>query len=69
MEEELKEKIAELELNIKALLDCREWTERTHQDAYDFTFKSGPHRTAWENLARLTNWVATPEEKIEDGWY
>ena len=63
---ELNDKYAELESTVKALLDCREWTERTYEDAYDFTFKGGPHRTLWNNLARLTNWMPLPEPPTEE---
>jgi hypothetical protein len=54
--------ITSLVEHVKALLDCREDTERTYEQAYDFTFKSGPHREHWNALAALTNWTPKPEE-------
>ena len=50
-----------LEERVKALLDCREATERTYEDAYDFTFKSGIHSDHWEALIELTGWKPNSE--------
>jgi hypothetical protein len=47
--------------HVKALLDCREATERTCEDAYDFTFKSGIHHDHWEALIELTGWNPNSE--------
>jgi hypothetical protein len=47
---------AELVKTVRDLLDCRDDTERTYEDAYDFTFKSGLHRECWEKLIKLTEW-------------
>ena len=59
--EQLQAEKAELEAAIRTLLDYREWTERIHEDAYDFVFKSGRHREAWNKLMLLTDWFPTPE--------
>jgi hypothetical protein len=56
--------ITSLAEHVKALLDCREETERTYEQAYDFAFKSGPHREHWNALAALTNWTPKPEEEL-----
>lgn len=51
---------------VKGLLDCREGTERIHEEAYDFTFKSGPHREFWNKLIELTDWEPRQEEPWDD---
>lgn len=50
-----------LEEHVKALLDCRNNTERTYEDAYDFTFKRGPQQEPWDALIELTGWTPKPE--------
>jgi hypothetical protein len=52
---------------VKLLLSKRYVTSRTHEEAYDFTFKYWG-RAEWDALTSLTNWTPedVPEELKED---
>jgi hypothetical protein len=51
-----KEKLEQLTAAVKALLSKRCVTEWTHEQAYDFTFKSWG-RDEWDKLLDLTGWT------------
>lgn len=53
---------------VKLLLSKRKLTERTHEAAYDFVFKSGWAREEWDLLESITGWTETdiPDELREN---